>query len=319
MRDPYEVLGVGRDASEDDIQRAYRKLAKEHHPDLNPGDEAAEERFKEIATAYGLLSDAEQRRRFDRGEIDAAGQERPERHFYRGFAEGPGGAKYRTVHEEASAEDLEAMFAELFGGLGGRAGARPGGFAGGGQRVRLRGQDVTYSLEVDFLEAANGASRTVSLPDGGSLRLAIPAGVRDGQMLRLKGKGGPGFGGGPPGDAYVEVHIRRHPFFERKDDDVHLELPVTLGEAVLGGKVEVPTVEGKVTMTIPKGSSTGRTLRLKGRGIPDQKSGRRGDQYVRLKVVLPERIDEELERLVGEWAPRHPYDPRRELSREGGR
>jgi DnaJ-class molecular chaperone len=180
--------------------------------------------------------------------------------------------------------------------------------------MRARGADVSYSLPVDFLDAAKGARRRVTVGERQTIELTIPPGVRDRQTLRLKGQGMPGFEGGPPGDAYVEVHVQPHPLFERKHDNIHIELPVTLAEAVLGGKIEVPTIDGPVSMTVPKGSNSGTTLRLKGRGIAAAKGKQRGDQYVRLKVVLPKSADPELEELVRRWAEKHPYDPRAELA-----
>jgi DnaJ-class molecular chaperone len=181
--------------------------------------------------------------------------------------------------------------------------------------MRARGADVSYTLPVEFLEATRGAKKRVTVGDGRTLDLTIPAGVADRQTLRLKGQGMPGFEGGPAGDAYVEVHIQPHAYFRRKDNDVHLDLPVGLAEAVLGGKIEVPTIDGPVTMTVPEGSNTGTVLRLRGRGIVDPKSGQRGDQYVRLQVVLPKTVDRELDAFVREWAKAHAYDPRADLER----
>jgi DnaJ-class molecular chaperone len=303
--DPYATLGVGREASQDEIKRRYRKLAKELHPDLNPDKEVAE-RFKQITGAYDLLSDPEKRARYDRGEIDASGQERPQYQYYRDFAEDPQATRFYTQEGLGDDESLHDLFEGLFGGGGAAQGRR-------GFRMRARGADVSYSLPISFLEAAKGARKRVTVGDGRTLDLTIPAGVRDRQTLRLKGQGMPGFEGGPPGDAYVEVHIQPHPFFERRNGNVHLELPVTLAEAVLGGKIEVPTIDGPVTMTVPKGSNTGTTLRLKGRGVVDPKSGQRGDQYVRLKVMLPKTIDPELEDFVRRWSAEHPYNPRAEM------
>ncbi len=314
--DLYAVLGVKRDASQDEIKKRYRQLAKELHPDLNPDKPDVADRFKEVSTAYDILSDPEKRGRYDRGEIDATGQERPQQRFYRDFAEEPAGTRFYTREGFTDEESLHDFFADLFGGRGaGEAGL--GGAARGrrGPRMRARGADVSYSLPVDFLDAARGAKKRVTV-DGRTLDLTIPPGVRDRQTLRLKGQGMPGFDGGPPGDAYVEVHIQPHPFFERKDDDVHMELPVTLAEAVLGGRVSVPTIDGPVNMTIPKGSNTGSTLRLRGRGIPDPRSGRRGDQYVHLKVMLPKEPDSQLEECVRSWSAEHPYNPRAELERQ---
>jgi len=305
MRDPYTVLGVGKDASEEEIRKTYRTLAKKYHPDLNPGDKKAEATFKDVQAAYALLSDAEKRARFDRGEIDASGAERPERRFYRDFAEGPGGSKYFRQEGFTDAAELDDILSQLF------AGARPHGAA-----FRARGADMSYLLAVDFLEAAQGARKTIAMPDGRTLSVAIPPGSRDRETLRLTGQGMPGYEGGEPGDAYIEIHIRPHPYFTRKDNDVHMELPVSLSEAVLGGKVTVPTISGKVSMTVPKGANTGTTLRLKGKGIVDRKSGVAGDQYVTLKLVLPPETDEKLAAFVEEWAPAHAYNPRRAAGME---
>ena len=300
--DPYSVLGVKKEASEAEIRSAYRKLAKQFHPDLNPGNKEAENRFKEISGAYDLLSDKEKRGKFDRGEIDAEGQPVQERQWYRPHAEGADGARYAS---SAGFEDLGDLFSDLFRERA--AGARG---AGGGRRSEMQfpGEDVSYTLPVEFLEAARGAKKRVTMADGKVLDISIPEGIKDRQTLRLKGQGQPGYNGGPHGDAYVELHIQPHAFFERKDGDVHLELPVTLGEAVLGGKIAVPTVHGPVSMTVPAGSNTGTTLRLKGRGI--KSGGAEGDQYVKLKVMLPDKPDAELESFVRDWQKKHPYDPR---------
>jgi DnaJ-class molecular chaperone len=301
--DLYATLGVGRDASQEDIKRAYRRLAKELHPDLNPDRPDVAERFKKITAAYDILSDAEKRGRYDRGEIDASGQERPQYRYYRDFAEDPEVGRFYTREGFGDESELHDFFEGLFG-RGGR-----------GFRMRARGADVSYTLPIDFLEAAKGAKKRVTVGDRHTIDLTIPPGVHDRQMLRLKGQGMPGFDGGPPGDAYVEVHIQPHPFFERKDHNVHVDLPITLSEAVLGAKVEVPTIDGPVTMTVPKVSNTGTVLRLRGRGIVDQKSGQRGDQYVRLQVVLPKEPDPELEEFARRWAESHAYDPRADLRR----
>jgi DnaJ-class molecular chaperone len=306
--DLYATLGVNRDASQEDIKRAYRRLAKEMHPDLNPDKPDVADRFKSVTAAYDILSDPDKRGRYDRGEIDASGQERAQHRYYRDFAEDPAAGRFYTREGFADEGELHEFFEGLFGG-GGR------GRGGRGFRTRARGADVSYTLPVDFLEAAKGAKKRVTVGDRHTIDLTIPAGVHDRQMLRLKGQGMPGFEGGPPGDAYVEVHIQAHPLFERKDQNVHLDLPISLSEAVLGARVEVPTIDGPVTMTVPKGSNTGTVLRLRGRGIVDQKSGQRGDQYVRLQVVLPTTPDPELEDLVRRWAETHAYDPRADLRR----
>jgi DnaJ-class molecular chaperone len=300
--DLYSVLGVGKSAGQDEIKRRYRRLAKELHPDLNPDKPEVAERFKRVTAAYDILSDPEKRGRYDRGEIDASGQERPQQRFYREYAEDPGATRFYTREGFSDEEGLRDLFEGLFGARAGPGGA--------GVRMRARGADLSYTLPVDFLDAAKGATKRVTVADGRTLDLTIPAGVRDRQTLRLKGQGMPGFEGGPPGDAYVEIHIQPHPLFERKDGNVHMELPVSLAEAVLGGKIEVPTIDGPVSMTVPKGSNSGSTLRLRGRGIVDPATGQRGDQYVRLKIVLPRSPDPELEEFVRRWSEAHPYDPR---------
>lgn len=312
MRDPYEVLGVAKNATADEIKKAYRKLAKKLHPDLNPGKKEIEAQFKEVGGAYDILSDVEKRRRFDAGEIDASGQERPQRQYYRQYAQSDDGRRYTGDFGGDDAGFAEDLFAEMFararaGQAGGGAAGGPGGRGGG---FRMPGGDVTYMLEVPFIEAAAGAKRRLTLPDGRTLDVNIPAGTQDRQMLRLKGQGMPGHGGGPAGDAYIEIHVQPHAHFRRKDNDIHLDVPVTLQEAVLGGRIDVPTIDGKVSVTVPAGSNAGSSLRLRGRGIVDQRSGQRGDQYVHLSVVLPEDKDGALKKAVEDWAKDHAYDVR---------
>ena len=302
--DLYAVLGVARTAKAEDIAKAYRKLAKKLHPDLNPGDKAAENKFKQITAAYDILGDTDKRRRYDLGEIDASGQERPQQRYYREYAGGEDGARYRST---AGYEDLGG-FSDLFGDLFGRG----GGARSGSQRFAMRGQDAQYRLEIGFLEAVNGAKKRITLPDGGTLDVTIPAGVEEGQVMRLKGKGMPGLGGAEAGDALVEILVHQHPVFKREGDDILVEVPITFDEAVLGGKVEVPTITGNVSATVPAGANTGKTLRLKGRGIK-RKNGKQGDELVKLTVVMPDRIDEELKTFAEEWRDKHRYDPRRKL------
>src|SRR5260370_10667872 len=279
-RNPYEVLVVKKDASEEQIRSAYRKLAKRYHPDLNPGNKESEGRVKEKAGANDILWDKDKRARFDLGEIDARGAEGPEHAYsrYRGFAEGAPGEKYEYHSAEGMApEDLDDLFA--FFGQGARGGR-------GGGTMRMRGGDQHYTLTVDFLAAVNGARQRLNLAPDRSLDVTIPPGVRDGQVLRLQGQGSPGINGGPPGDALIEIHVAPHPFFRREGDDIHLHLPVTLGQAVLRGQGIVPTPSGPVSMTIPANSNTGRVLRLKGRGAAAPE-GRRGRAGVTLQSIVP--------------------------------
>lgn len=299
-RNPYEVLGIKKDAGDDEIRRAYRNLAKKYHPDLNPGNKQAEARFKEISAANELLSDKEKRTRYDRGEIDESGTERPRAYSYQDFAAGSPGGKYRSSDEMAP-EDIDDLFAFFSRGQQRRGTAR--------EDLRMRGADRHFFLTVDFVDSVAGARQRLELAPGKHLDVSIPPGVEDGQVLRLKGQGGSGIGGGPNGDALIEIHVAPHPLFHRKGDDIHLELPVTLGEAVLGGRVTVPTPFGAVAMTIPAHSNTGTVLRLRGKGV-----GGKGDTLVTLKVVLPDAHDKELDAFLNLWAEKHPYDPRKGLS-----
>jgi len=297
MADPYQTLQVDRKASQDEIKKSYRRLAKKLHPDLNPGNKKVEQQFKEVTAAYDLLSDPDKRARFDRGEIDASGAERPGRTYYRQYAEGGQGAKYQQ-HDfgDGSPEDL---FADLFGGRRG----------GGRTNFRMRGADVSYIAPVDFVEAALGARKRLTLADDKTLDVTIPPGTEDGQTLRLRGQGQPGLGGGPPGDAFIEIRVQPHALFVRQGNDVHVEVPVTLQEAVLGGSITVPTIHGKVSLKVPKNANTGSVLRLRGKGIPTAAGGH-GDQLVKVKVVLPEGGDPELTAFLEKWGPGHPYDVR---------
>jgi DnaJ-class molecular chaperone len=296
--DPYKVLGVAKDASPEDIQKAYRTLAKKLHPDLNPGNKRAEEQFKQLSAAYDLLGDADKRARFDRGEIDASGAEPPPRGFYRDHA-GGAGDRYASADGFADFASGDDIFADLFG-------------RGGRSKLRMRGQNVHYHLDLDFLDAINGAKSQVTMPDTSVLDVSIPAGTRDGQILRLRGKGMAGINGGPPGDALVEIAVRPHHIFTRKGDDIHLELPISIREAVLGGKLSVPTPMGAVSMTVPKWANTGTVLRLKGRGVP-RSNGSRGDEYVTLKVMLPSKPDAELEKLIAQWRASATDNPRQTM------
>lgn len=306
--DPYSVLGVSKTATDEEIRSAYRKLAKKLHPDLNPGDDASAEEFKKVSAAYAILGDRELRAKFDAGEIDASGQDRPEPRYYREYAGGEGAERYyragSPAGDFAGFEDISDVFADLFG--------RDGGRFGGGPRP-VRGRDASYALELGFLEAVKGGKKRITLPGGGALDLSVPPGIEDGQTIRLKDKGEPGVNGGRAGDALIEISVRPHPVFERQGDDIRIVLPVGFDEALLGAKVEAPTLDGQVAISIPAGSSSGQTLRLKGRGV--KRKGRPpGDQYVELKLVAPKSIDEEFEKALKAWRARADFDPRRDWS-----
>lgn len=294
--DPYATLGVAKNASEEDIRRAFRKLAKEFHPDISKGNE---ERFKKVSSAYEIVGDPDKRRAFDRGEIDGRGDPRHARQYARGARAGAGAGAAGGFDEFGFGD----IFSDIFGGAGQRGSARPNFVA--------KGQDVRYTLEVDFLEAATGATKRVTLPGGGALDLNVAAGVADAQILRLKGKGQRGAGGAEPGDALIEIRVRPHAHFKREDDDILVEVPITIDEAVLGAKVEVPTISGRVQLTVPKGTSSGRVFRLKGKGVKSAGRSEAGDQLVTVRIVLPETIDDTLAYFFSEWKQKHRYDPGR--------
>lgn len=313
MRDPYDVLGVSKTASEAEIKKAFRSLAKKYHPDTKGGDAAAQKKFQEISGAYDIVGDKDKRAKFDAGEIDAQGNPRGfDPGAQGGFHGGPfgGGGGARDFHftwtdqdgETAQGFRAEDLFSDLLGGLGGRGGRR--------QQPR-QGQDFTVAAVVSFEEAARGGSRRVVLPNGEQLDVKIPPGIKDGQQIRLKGRGGAGRRGGPPGDVMIQVSVAPHPYFVREGRDLRLELPVTLDEAVLGAKVPVPTLTGPVSLSIPANSNTGNTLRLKGKGVPAHGSEPAGDLYVKLVVTLPDRPDEALRKFAEGW--KAGYDPRAKL------
>ncbi|NBW13765.1 MAG: J domain-containing protein [Caulobacteraceae bacterium] len=307
--DPYKELGVSRGASADEIKKAFRKLAKELHPDKNPGDKAAEERFKRITAAFDLLGDAEKRAKYDQGQIDADGREQ-----YAGFgggragggaggfsgfggfsgAGGPGG--------RASFDDIDLE--ELFGRFGG-GGAK----AGGRSPFNGKGSDVRATLDISLEDSITGATRRIQFSDGRTLDVAIPKGAGDGQTIRLKGQGAPGRGG-PAGDALIELKISAHPVFKVDGGDLTMDQPVSLYDAVLGGKIPVRTPEGTVSMTIPKGSTSGKVLRLKGRGA--YANGKRGDLLAKLMIALPEGEDEALTKLAQKRRDEGPMRPFRD-------
>ena len=320
MRDPYDVLGVPKKATEAEIKKAFRALAKKHHPDKHANDPKAVKKFQEISAAYELLGDTEKRAQYDRGEIDEAGQPKG---FNQGFH--PGGAGFEQGFEGFRARsggrtgpqgfeyqwsgggnegvNAEDIFSELFGGLGGGGGKRR-------QQTR-KGADVQLQTTVSLQEAAQGGTRRVVLADGRQLEVRIPPGVKDGQQIRLRGQGVPGERGGPPGDALITVTIAPHPYLERDGRDLRMDLPVTLKEAILGAKVPVPTLTGPVTLTVPPHSNSGRVLRLKAKGLPGTGGESPGDLYVRLVVAVPESPDPKLDAFVQSWD--NSYDPRAKL------
>jgi DnaJ-class molecular chaperone len=308
-RNPYSVLGLQPSASDAEIRAAFRTLAKKHHPDRNKGDKASEEKFKEVSAAFDIIGDADRRRKFDAGEIDEQGRDRAAGGFRQwGPGAGAGGAYQQSGYSGGFAnkgdfDDLGDIFADLFG-RGRTAGAQPGA---------MRGRDVKYGFEVDFLDAARGGTKRVTMPDGRQLDVTLPAGVETGQTLRLRGQGEAGVAGGPAGDVYAEITVKPHPVFERDGDDIHIEAPITLSEAVLGGKITAPTIGGDVSITVPKNSSSGAVLRLKGRGVA-REGKPAGDQYVKLKIVLPEGGDPELEAFVKGWRAGAQQSPRKHFA-----
>lgn len=302
-RDPYTVLGVAKTAKADEIKKAFRRLAKQYHPDQNKNDPKAQEKFAEINQAYEIAGDAEKRGKFDRGEIDADGKPRGFEGFPGGgfrpgggagggqayeFEYGPGGFRTRGAGGQAGFDPSD-IFSDLFGG------ARRGG------RSAPAGEDLAATLSVTLEEAANGATKRVFMPNGKTLDVKIPAGIDDGKSIRLKGQGNPGPMGGPAGDAIVTIHLAAHPHFKVEGRDLKYELPVTLDQAVLGGPVEVPTLSGRIEMNLPANTSSGRTLRLRGKGLPATGGKAAGDLLASVKIILPEKPDAELAALMQKW------------------
>ncbi|MDX6806029.1 J domain-containing protein [Terrihabitans rhizophilus] len=315
MRDPYDVLGVPKSAPAAEIKKAFRKLAKTHHPDRNPGDAKAQARFSEISGAYELLSDEDKRAQFDRGEIDAEGKPR-----FQGFGGGGGGGfnpggsggfenfSFRGGGGRAGAGGFAAedIFSDLFSGMAGRGQARG---AGGGRGGAPAGEDIAVEVKLPFVEWAKGTKARVELPTGKELEVSIPALLAEGKSVRLKGQGMPSPWGGAPGDALVTVQIEPHPQFRVDGNNIRVDVPITLYEAVLGGKVRVPTLDGPVEMNVPKHSSGNRTMRLKGRGLPAKSAP--GDLLVSLRIVLPTHQDADLEAFAANMREAAPYDPRK--------
>lgn len=311
----YSLLDIDRKASADELKQAYRKLAKELHPDYNQDDESVAERFKQVNNAYKLLSDPEMREKYDRGEIDEEGRKRKVNgrenpHDYAAKER----ARYKARFDNGSLEEeeLKAQDSNIFGfDLGGKedlfaeffgkkrekvSGEEKSGFF---RRPKRKGIDVTYEITIGFEEAVNGSTRRITLNDGREMDVKVPLGIRDGQIIRLPGQGGPGVAGGNSGDALVEIHVAPHPLFRRKGNDIHLDCPISLDEAVLGGDIEIPTPHGRLTVRVPKGTSSGKRLRLRGKGI--RKASAEGDMYVHLTVMLPDVRDKELEILIRGW------------------
>lgn len=306
-RDPYQELGVSRGASHDEIRKAFRKLAKQHHPDTNPGNKAAEDRFKQVSAAFDIIGDAEKRKKFDAGEIDADGRE-----TMRGYGGGAGGGgpwgQQGGWNQSRNAESMEGadlgdLFSEILGRRGGGGGGG-GGFGGFSQK----GADVRAKLEIDLEDTIHGAKKRIAFSDGRTIDVTIPKGAEEGQTLRLKGQGSPGRSG--PGDAFIELVVRPHAIFRREGDALVMDLPVTIPDAVLGGKVEARTPDGAVTLTVPKGANSGQSLRLKGRGLSDSR-GKRGDLLARIVLMLPEKPDAELEAFAERWRKERPYTPKK--------
>ena len=302
--DPYAALGLTKSATAADIKKAYRKLVRTSHPDLHPDDAGAEARFKAVTAAHDLLKDADTRARFDAGEIDASGAERAPRTYYRDHAEAPG-QRFGQRSGFGDFGDPSDIFAHIL-----RQRSR-----GGDPGYAQPGPDLRYSLEVSFLDVVLGAKTRITLPDGGNLEVQIPKGMQDGQTLRLRGRGGAGYDGGPAGDALVTIQAQPHPVFRRDGDDILITLPITIDEAILGGKVTAPTIDGPVSVTIPKGASSGRVLRLRGRGVT-RASSRSGDALVELKIVAPSAIDAGLSDFMLEWRKTHVQDPRKAMMEE---
>ena len=302
--DPYAALGLTKSATAADIKKAYRKLVRTSHPDLHPDDPGAEARFKTVTTAHDLLKDPATRARFDAGEIDATGAERPPRTFYRDHANasGQGFGQGQGFEDFGDPADIFAHILRQRNRGGDRGFAQPG-------------PDLRYTLQVPFLDAVLGTKTRITLPEGGNLEVQIPKGMQDGQTLRLRGRGGVGYGGGPAGDALVTAQVAPHPVFRRDGDDIHVTLPITIDEAILGGKVTAPTIDGPVSVTIPKGASSGRILRLRGRGVTRANS-KSGDGLVELRIVAPPVIDAGLSAFLTEWRKTQAYDPRQEMMQE---
>jgi DnaJ-class molecular chaperone len=303
MLDPYKTLGVATTATDEEIKSAYRKLAKQYHPDVNPGKADAERKFKEINAAYTLIGTEDMREKYKQGQFSDDSQAQAGRTgpFY-GETQTPG-----NRYSQAHADDFQDIFSSIFGGRE-RAGS-----------IDISGEDYAFTLEIDLQEAVLGTEKQISLQPGKTIQLKIPPGVDTGTKLRLQGQGGPGFGKGKPGDAYVEINLRPSKVFRREGANLFIEVPVTIGEVVNGAEIDVPTVEGPVVMKIPPGMDTAKKLSLKNKGFPDRENKTRGDLLVELKVIMPPIQDEELKDFIQAWVRKHPYNPRKQWDAMGGR
>lgn len=283
MMDPYKILGVSKNASIDEIKKSYRKLAKKHHPDLNPGNKEAEKKFKDISNAYELIGTVEAKTKFDQGETEEPQQR---------------GRQYSSAFKEDF--DTDDIFSSFFGGKFNKQGRTSG--------LKMKGEDHVYKIDIEFIEAALGGEKIITLPNGKKLQIKIPPGIEEGKKLKLKGHGGPGIGGGPAGDAYVQIAIKPHEKFSRSGYDIVTELPISFFEALSGAEVKVPTIEGSVMLQIPPGVTTGSKLRIKNQGIKE--NGTRGNQIVTLKVAMPKILDPALINAIQKLEKKYSYDPR---------
>lgn len=326
MKNLYEILNLKKDAHADDIKKAYRRLAKEYHPDHNRDDTNMAERFKEISAAYSLLSDPQKRLQYDRGEIDGLGNEKT----YSTSSDAGFGSHKASHKTSFDFEEAESIFSDFFKFTHNRSSAssryktgarqsdrsdarnytRDTGASSRESRLKSRGLDITYEILVGFEEALNGSKRQITLNSGKKVNVTIPEGIQSGQVIRLPAQGGDGLGGGEAGDALIEIEVAPHPYYRREGLDILMDLPVSLDEAILGSDIQVPTPKGRITVRIPKASSSGRRLRLKNKGIT--RRGETGHFYVTLKLVLPEKIDPRLEKAIKEWGGGYGQSLRRE-------
>ncbi len=332
QKDYYKILGVSRNTSAEEMKKAYRNLAKKYHPDVNKGDKSAEEKFKDISEAYEVLSDPKKRQEYDMfGSMGAGGGPGGGAYQQYQYAGGPNGAfdwstffgggrastgKTHGARTDFTEEDLGDLFGDILGGTA----RRGSGFHGQGQGARRAsspGADRLYTMEIDFLDAIQGKTTKIAIPENGKthkINVKIPPGVDTGSKIRLAGKGELSSEGGAPGDLYIQIEVKPHPYFERKGDDIYVDLPITFLEAVEGASVDVPTLSGKVHLKIPPGVQSGQKLRIKGKGIVHRKGSGQGDQYVRILVAVPKVVDEDAKKLLEEFFRKYPQNPREHLS-----